>query len=118
MIGLRASVAAAACEHSGRFLLSNHCCSPYTSIYLDANGSSYVVLEHLQIEWNVPDNYEIIKRVGGGKYSEVSTPYMSSNMVIWLTKTTGIPRNRHVQRRDMCHQGPEARSKAKDQARD
>ncbi|KAH8104098.1 kinase-like protein [Cristinia sonorae] len=34
-------------------------------------GPGWYDYEKLHIEWNVPDRYEIVRRVGGGKYSEV-----------------------------------------------
>ena len=27
--------------------------------------------ESLSVDWNVPDRYEIVRRIGGGRYSEV-----------------------------------------------
>jgi casein kinase II subunit alpha len=42
--------------------------------YADVNSKmdrSYWDYDELQIEWNSQDNYEIIKKVGRGKYSEV-----------------------------------------------
>ncbi|KAF7798563.1 hypothetical protein EIP86_009785 [Pleurotus ostreatoroseus] len=31
----------------------------------------HATTENLQIDWNTPDRYEIVRRIGGGKYSEV-----------------------------------------------
>jgi casein kinase II subunit alpha len=42
--------------------------------YADVNSKmdrSYWDYDELQIEWNSQENYEIIKKVGRGKYSEV-----------------------------------------------
>lgn len=36
-------------------------------------GVLMIITENLRIEWNVPDRYEIVRRLGGGKYSEVRT---------------------------------------------
>jgi len=43
-------------------------------VYANVNaisGQAWYDYERLQIQWNGPDRYEIIRRVGGGKYSEV-----------------------------------------------
>ncbi|TFK54010.1 kinase-like protein [Heliocybe sulcata] len=43
-------------------------------VYANVNavlGRSWYEYESLHIEWNGPDRYEIVRRVGGGKYSEV-----------------------------------------------
>ncbi|KAJ7067365.1 kinase-like domain-containing protein [Mycena amicta] len=43
-------------------------------VYADANairGKSWYEYNKFRIEWSSPDRYEIIRRLGGGKYSEV-----------------------------------------------
>ncbi|KZT19689.1 kinase-like protein [Neolentinus lepideus HHB14362 ss-1] len=43
-------------------------------VYANVNaalGRSWYDYESLRIEWNGPDRYEVVRRVGGGKYSEV-----------------------------------------------
>ena len=42
--------------------------------YADANyrrGTDYFDYENLAINWSRPDNYEVIRKIGHGKYSEV-----------------------------------------------
>ncbi|KAF9819340.1 hypothetical protein IEO21_02228 [Rhodonia placenta] len=51
-------------------------------VYADVNarlGPAWYEYESLRIEWNVPDRYEITRRLGGGKYSEVFEAIDSSN---------------------------------------
>ncbi|CDS12448.1 Putative Pkinase-domain-containing protein [Lichtheimia ramosa] len=51
--------------------------TPFTSVarcYVDANAkmpASYSDYDNLQVQWGLQDNYEIIRKVGRGKYSEV-----------------------------------------------
>jgi len=43
-------------------------------VYANVNalsGPKWYDYEHMEIQWNEPSRYEIIRRVGGGKYSEV-----------------------------------------------
>ncbi|KAF7321701.1 Protein kinase domain-containing protein [Mycena kentingensis (nom. inval.)] len=43
-------------------------------VYADANatrGKSWYEYHKFRIEWSTPDRYEIVRRLGGGKYSEV-----------------------------------------------
>ena len=42
----------------------------YTNV-LSTKAKEYWDYENMEIEWNLPNNYEIIKKVGRGKYSEV-----------------------------------------------
>ncbi|KAK2194445.1 bifunctional Serine-threonine-protein kinase [Babesia duncani] len=42
--------------------------------YADVNckkGADYWDYENITLKWNVPDNYEIVRKIGRGKYSEV-----------------------------------------------
>jgi len=51
-------------------------------VYADVNailGPAWYEFESTKIEWNVPDRYEITRRIGGGKYSEVFEGVDSSN---------------------------------------
>ncbi|KZT69215.1 kinase-like protein [Daedalea quercina L-15889] len=51
-------------------------------VYADVNallGPAWYDYESMKIEWNVPDRYEIIQRIGGGKYSDVFEGVDSSN---------------------------------------
>ncbi|KAJ8482650.1 hypothetical protein ONZ51_g5224 [Trametes cubensis] len=44
-------------------------------VYADVNarlGPSWYDYENMTVDWNVPDRYEIVRRLGGGRYSEVS----------------------------------------------
>ncbi|KAJ2386809.1 Casein kinase II subunit alpha [Coemansia sp. RSA 2559] len=46
----------------------------HSRVYADANGKmprSYWDYENLQVEWGSQENYEIIRKIGRGKYSEV-----------------------------------------------
>ncbi|KAJ6512556.1 kinase-like protein [Mycena sanguinolenta] len=47
----------------------------YTSrVYADANaqrGKAWYEYNKFRIEWSAPDRYEIVRRLGGGRYSEV-----------------------------------------------
>ncbi|KAI0820267.1 kinase-like protein [Trametes gibbosa] len=51
-------------------------------VYADVNarlGPSWYDYESMTIDWNVPDRYEIVSRIGGGRYSEVFEGVDSSN---------------------------------------
>ncbi|TFK89579.1 kinase-like protein [Polyporus arcularius HHB13444] len=51
-------------------------------VYADVNarlGPSWYDYESTKVDWNVPDRYEIVRRIGGGRYSEVFEGIDSSN---------------------------------------
>ncbi|KAH9851968.1 kinase-like protein [Lenzites betulinus] len=51
-------------------------------VYADVNarlGPSWYDYESMTVDWNVPDRYEIVRRIGGGRYSEVFEGVDSSN---------------------------------------
>ncbi|OCH96288.1 kinase-like protein [Obba rivulosa] len=51
-------------------------------VYANVNaelGPGWYAYESLRIEWNVPDRYEIVRRIGGGRYSEVFEGIDTSN---------------------------------------
>ncbi|KAI0766125.1 kinase-like protein [Trametes elegans] len=51
-------------------------------VYADANerqGPAWYDYENMTVDWNVPDRYEIVRRIGGGRYSEVFEGVDSSN---------------------------------------
>ncbi|KAL6309380.1 kinase-like protein [Sparassis latifolia] len=51
-------------------------------VYADVNallGPAWFDYERITIDWNVPDRYELVRRIGGGKYSEVFEGLDSSN---------------------------------------
>ncbi|KAI0358173.1 kinase-like protein [Trametes cingulata] len=51
-------------------------------VYADVNarlGPSWYDYESMTVDWNVPDRYEIVRRIGGGRYSEVFEGIDSSN---------------------------------------
>jgi casein kinase II subunit alpha len=45
------------------------------------------VLDNFRIDWSEPDRYEIVRRVGGGKYSEVSPNLQGTACSQWLILT-------------------------------
>ncbi|EMD39105.1 hypothetical protein CERSUDRAFT_112799 [Gelatoporia subvermispora B] len=51
-------------------------------VYANVNGElgpGWYDYERLKIEWNVPDRYEIVRRIGGGRYSDVFEGVDTSN---------------------------------------
>ncbi|KAI0675644.1 kinase-like protein [Trametes maxima] len=51
-------------------------------VYADVNarlGPSWYDYENMTVDWNVPNRYEIVRRIGGGRYSEVFEGVDSSN---------------------------------------
>ncbi|OSD05406.1 kinase-like protein [Trametes coccinea BRFM310] len=51
-------------------------------VYADVNarmGPGWFDYENTKVDWNVPDRYEIVRRIGGGRYSEVFEGVDSSN---------------------------------------
>lgn len=46
------------------------------------------VSDNLVVQWGVQDNYEIVRKVGRGKYSEVSNP-IGSNRKTSFTEGMG-----------------------------
>ncbi|KAI0630480.1 kinase-like protein [Trametes polyzona] len=51
-------------------------------VYADVNarlGPAWYDYESMTVDWNVPDRYEIVRRIGGGRYSEVFEGIDSSN---------------------------------------
>lgn len=58
------------------FLSSVH----MSKVYADANairGKSWYEYNKFRIEWSSPDRYEIVRKLGGGKYSEVRPQVLS-----------------------------------------
>lgn len=41
-------------------------------VVFSAHAIVYMATDNLSVEWGVQDHYEIVRKVGRGKYSEVS----------------------------------------------
>jgi hypothetical protein len=73
--------------------------------------------DNLQVQWGSQDHYEIVRKVGRGKYSEVcldSTSCRPSS----LNPLLGLRGNQHSKRRKMHHQSTETSQEEENQTRD
>lgn len=61
-------------------------------------GPGWYDYENMHIDWNIPDNYEIISRIGGGKYSEVFKGIDMSNEEICVIKVLKPVAKRKIKR--------------------
>jgi casein kinase II subunit alpha len=62
-------------------------------VYADANairGESWYEYDKIRVEWSSPDRYEIVRRLGGGRYSQVRALLKSATASIPIVVLAGL----------------------------
>lgn len=78
--------------------------------------TSLCFTDNLQVQWGSQDHYEIVRKVGRGKYSEVR----HANPITFERRphgTIGVRRHQCCHRGKVYRQGPKTREKEENQAR-
>ena len=73
--------------------------------------------DNLQVQWGSQDHYEIVRKVGRGKYSEVC-PACTLCHPSSLNRLPGLRGNQHSKRRKMHYQSTETGQEEENQTRD
>jgi hypothetical protein len=67
--------------------------------------SFILAVDNLQVQWGSQDHYEIVRKVGRGKYSEVRDFSFTGLDERLFKHPPGFRRNKRGHRREMYHQG-------------
>lgn len=73
------------------------------------------MIDNLQVQWGSQDHYEIVRKVGRGKYSEVS--FLVRDLRFMQNMAIGFRGYQRCQRREMHHQGAQTSQEKENQAR-
>lgn len=71
--------------------------------------------DNLQVQWGSQDHYEIVRKVGRGKYSEVSATFRLGKVT--EKGRSGVRRNKRGHRGEVYYQGVEASQEEENKAR-
>src|ERR1700761_8326138 len=72
--------------------------------------------DNLQVQWGSQDHYEIVRKVGRGKYSEVGFSFHTYT-VCDLEPSSGLRGHKHSERRKVHYQSAKASKEEENQAR-